>query len=269
MSEAPLRAAGNHVRTLIDSLDDIVYTLDVDQRHTGVYGRWVEKTGLTPEFFLGKTARDLFGLEAASIHEAANLRALNGETVIYEWSMPGREAAAYYQTAVSPLRDQQGAIVGIAGLGREITRQKQAEAALQQLNAELEQRVTDRTRELIDVNLRLAELDRLKTEFITRINQELRTPLTSITTYTELMTYGQPAKQERHIRGITEQAVRLRQLIESLLDLQQLHVGQIDVNLELVDLNDLVSAICAGQARRRARAAAGNTVGRRYARPVD
>lgn len=94
VSEALLRAAGNHFRTLIDSLDDIVYTLDVDQCHTGVYGRWIEKTGLTPEFFLGKTARDLFGPEAASIHEAANLRALNGETVNYEWSMPGKEADA-------------------------------------------------------------------------------------------------------------------------------------------------------------------------------
>ena len=50
-------------RSLASSFNDIIYTLDAQQRHTGVYGDWVEKTGLTPEFFLGKTARDIFGAE--------------------------------------------------------------------------------------------------------------------------------------------------------------------------------------------------------------
>ncbi len=129
-AEEALRESEERFRTLVHSMNDIVYMLDREQRHVGIFGRWLEKEGLSADFFLGKTARKLFGPERAVLHEAANARALAGENVVYNWSMPHPDGERYYQTSVSPLRNAQGAVVGIVGVGREITDLKRAETAL-------------------------------------------------------------------------------------------------------------------------------------------
>ncbi|MCJ7532884.1 MAG: PAS domain S-box protein, partial [Anaerolineales bacterium] len=78
-AEEALRQSEERFRTLVNSMDDIIFTLDREGRHTDVFGHWVEKAGLTPEVFLGKTVQEVLGNEAAIVHEAANQRALNGE----------------------------------------------------------------------------------------------------------------------------------------------------------------------------------------------
>lgn len=129
-AKVALQESEERFRTLINSMDDVVYTLDRQQRHVGVFGKWVKKQGLTPEYFLDRTAREIMGPENAAVHEAANRRALAGENVIYEWSMPTPSGTNYYQTSVSPLRDSQDEIVGVVGVGRDITANKRAEEAM-------------------------------------------------------------------------------------------------------------------------------------------
>lgn len=133
-----LRASEERFRSVVELMNDIVYTLDREQRHTGVSGPWVARSGLTPEFFLGRSARDIFSAEAAAVHEEANRRALAGEYVIYEWSTPGADGMRYFQTSLSPLHDADGTIVGVVGVGREITERKRQEQALLDAQAELQ-----------------------------------------------------------------------------------------------------------------------------------
>jgi diguanylate cyclase (GGDEF)-like protein/PAS domain S-box-containing protein len=142
-AEEKLRESEERFRTLVNSMDDIVYTLDRQQRHTGLYGEWVEKTGLTPEFFLGKSAQEIFGPEASKIHEEANSKALRGKTVVYEWSTETNDGVVHYQTSVSPLRNAKGIIFGIVGLGRDITQRKRSEEVIQQTNENLRERLEE------------------------------------------------------------------------------------------------------------------------------
>ncbi|MBZ0309057.1 MAG: PAS domain S-box protein, partial [Anaerolineae bacterium] len=97
-----LRQSDERFRELVNSTDDIVFTLDKDQRHTGIYGRWARFMGISLDMFLGKTAREIMGSSAAVIHEEANQQVLEGgESVIYEW----HDDNNYYQTSLSPLHD--------------------------------------------------------------------------------------------------------------------------------------------------------------------
>jgi two-component system, cell cycle sensor histidine kinase and response regulator CckA len=89
--------------------------------------------------FLGKTAGDIFGAEAAPIHEQANQRALAGENVVYEWMIRSPEGTRYFQTSLSPLHDSQEAIVGVVGIGREITERKREEEARLALERRLQE----------------------------------------------------------------------------------------------------------------------------------
>ncbi|MBD2185523.1 PAS domain-containing hybrid sensor histidine kinase/response regulator [Aerosakkonema funiforme] len=124
-----LQASEERFRTLVNSMQDIVFTLDREQRHTGVFGSWWEKTGVKPEFFLDKTPREILGEEAAAIHEEANQRALAGETAIYEWLFQSANGTEYCQTSVSPLRNGDGEVIGLVGVGRDITKLHRAEEA--------------------------------------------------------------------------------------------------------------------------------------------
>lgn len=128
-TEIALRASEEKFRLIMASMQDIVFTLDRDQKHTGVYGPWVQRAGFTPDYFLGKSAVELFGVEAGAIHAENNRKALAGEYVVYEWSAPGSGGRAYFQTSLSPIVSEAGEVIGIVGVGRNVTKQKAVEEA--------------------------------------------------------------------------------------------------------------------------------------------
>jgi PAS domain S-box-containing protein len=104
----------------------------------------------------------------------------------------------------------------------------------------LEQRVVERTRELAEANEQLKELDRLKSKFVSDISHELRTPITSLSLYLDLIERGNPEHAERYWGVLRKQTDRLNQLIEDILSLSRLQMGKIDFKLRPVDLNELV-----------------------------
>ena len=127
-----LRTSEEKFRAIIDSADDIVFTLDHQQRYTGVFGHWVEKMQRTPEYFLGHTAREILGGQDQYDSDSfeANQRALAGEIAGYESVLIEGWQTRYYYTIVSPLRNESGEITGVMGLGRDVTKFKQVEDAL-------------------------------------------------------------------------------------------------------------------------------------------
>lgn len=124
-----LQTSEERFRILVNSMQDIVFTLDREQRYTGVFGSWWEKTGTLPESCLGRTCREIFNPQTALIHQAANNRALAGETLVYEWSFESSVGIQYCQTSLSPLRDGYGETIGVVGVGRDITHLRRAEKA--------------------------------------------------------------------------------------------------------------------------------------------
>lgn len=145
-----LRESEDRFRLLVESVDDVVFRLDRDQRCVDIFGRWLEREGLRAEMFLGRTTRDIVGPAAAPLHEEANRRALAGERVVYEWEMARPRGIRHIQTSLAPLRNAEGEIIGVVGVDRDMTERFAAEREIQRLNGDLERRVSE-LQTLLDV----------------------------------------------------------------------------------------------------------------------
>jgi signal transduction histidine kinase len=108
---------------------------------------------------------------------------------------------------------------------------------------ELEQRVVERTRELAEANLRLTELDQLKSKFVSDVSHELRTPIANLKLYVELLQRGSAEKRAHYLTVLKQQAGRLTQLIEDILNRSRLELGGGRVTFGPVNLNYIVDQV--------------------------
>jgi signal transduction histidine kinase len=96
---------------------------------------------------------------------------------------------------------------------------------------------------LRDRNEALEEADRLKTAFVSNMSYELRTPLTSIAGFAEMMAAGYagqlPGIATEYVAAILESVSRLGALIDNVLDLTQSDTGSLLLAEEEVGLADL------------------------------
>ncbi len=110
---------------------------------------------------------------------------------------------------------------------------------VQDHNAELEQRVAERTRDLAGANERLKELDHLKDEFLSNVSHEFRTPLANIKLYLQLLARGRPEKRIEYLQTLQRETFRLETLIEDVLDLSQLDSRVTSFHCEPTNINYL------------------------------
>jgi signal transduction histidine kinase/HAMP domain-containing protein len=90
----------------------------------------------------------------------------------------------------------------------------------------------------------LAEVDRLKTEFLAVMSHELRTPLNTIIGFSKVLLKGLDGplteKQEQDLSIIHESGQHLLSLIRDILDVSQINAGQIELEIERVKLGKVI-----------------------------
>lgn len=89
----------------------------------------------------------------------------------------------------------------------------------------------------------LKELDRMKDRFVSNVSHELRTPLTNLKLYLSLLENGPPNKRHKYMETLGREADRLYQLIEDLLSLSRMDVGNLPIKCLPTDLNHLVQQL--------------------------
>jgi signal transduction histidine kinase len=86
------------------------------------------------------------------------------------------------------------------------------------------------------------KLARQKTDFVSNVSHELKTPLTSIRMFSELLAEGrvtEPAKQKSYLQIITAEAARLTRLINNVLDFSRMESGEKKYNFQPCDLAEV------------------------------
>jgi Na+/proline symporter/nitrogen-specific signal transduction histidine kinase len=118
-------------------------------------------------------------------------------------------------------------------------------AQIMEYSARLEaqsEELTRTARQLREANEKLTQLSVQKDSFLSQISHELRTPMTSIRAFSEILMDGDmpPDLARRHAGIIHDEAIRLTRLLDDLLDLSVLENGTVQLNLGLANLHEMI-----------------------------
>lgn len=116
-----LHSTENRFSGVVNALTDAIFTLDKKLRHTGLYGTWVERMGFQPQELLGKTPEEVFSSMDGRLHTEMAKKALLGKEMDYVWQTTLNGQYIEMHIKLTPLRDKEGVITGLLGVGRDIT----------------------------------------------------------------------------------------------------------------------------------------------------
>jgi PAS domain S-box-containing protein len=140
-SSATLAAERSTLRTIIDSLPDVIYVKDREGRFEVANQALAQMIGVaSPDALIGKTDLELFPRELATQYDADDRAIVESGVPLFDKEEPVQHAdgtSRWIVTTKVPLRDPQGRTIGLIGRGQDITERRRAEAERQRLQEEL------------------------------------------------------------------------------------------------------------------------------------
>lgn len=199
-----LRDSDQRFRSLVSAFDRAFFVVDPDLRVAGLFGRWVRSAGLKPGEWLGRTMEELFPANGGEPHTSNFRRALAGQDVTYEWdyTVPASGEVRRLRLHLSPMRDGDGSVSGIAGVAADITRRVRAEAEADALRAQM------------------AESERAQAlgKLVSGVAHELNNPLAAVLNFTEDLLHTEHDPERRAaLEVVRSQALRSRTIVRDLL----------------------------------------------------
>jgi PAS domain S-box-containing protein len=236
------RAGETAVRlaAIVNSSEDAIIGKTLD----GIITSWnpgAEKMfGYSAEEAIGQSVLMLFPPDSAHEEKEIRWRMSRGERVEqFETVRVGKDGKEIdVSITLSHIVDHDGKPIGLSKIARNITERKRAENEVYRLNAELEQRVIERTAQLEAANRELES-------FSYSVSHDLRAPLRAIDGFSQAVQedFGPqlPEEAQRFLKTIREGAQRMGVLIDDLLTFSRL--SRLPLARSAVDTNELVAAL--------------------------
>lgn len=229
--EQALRESEERFRLVIEEVRDYgIFALDPD----GVVTSW----NLGAERIKGWTAPEILGQhfsrfypdETRDFLPAQMLqRARDRGTVEDEgWRLRKDGSRFWANVVITSLHDDNGQVRGFAKVTRDMTERRRSEEALRMAREDA-----------IAANL-------AKSEFLSRTSHELRTPMSAILGFGQLLELDEETLSTPHraaVQQIMKAGRHLLSLINDLLDISSIEAGATDMSIEAVDLDDVVQEV--------------------------
>ena len=141
-AEKELQQSENHLRTLVQTIPDLVWLNDQDGVYLSCNREFERLFGATEDEIKGKTDFDFVDRELAEFfRENDNKTIASGKpTINEEWVVFAEDGhRCLLETIKTPMYDDQGALIGVLGIGRDITNRRLAEEEKIKLEAQLQQ----------------------------------------------------------------------------------------------------------------------------------
>jgi len=238
-AETALRESETRLRVLIDTIPDLVWLKDPEGVYLFCNLVFERLYGARQADIVGKTDYDFVDAQLADAFRAHDRKAIEAghPSSNEEWVTFAEDGyRALLETIKTPVRGPDGQLIGVLGISRDITALRETQEKLRKLNAELEQRVAERTAELQTVNLSLES-------FVYSVSHDLKTPLRGVEGYSRLLQADYAGKLDDEgrlfIGNIRTGVARMNELIDDLLAYSRMERRRLNAGpLELDHLLD-------------------------------
>jgi PAS domain S-box-containing protein len=238
-AEQALRESEEKLRQIASSLREVIWLRDAKTRHVlYVNSAFEELTGRTCESFYEDP-----DIVVNAIHPDDKERVIKALDQRLEGIPYNQEhrfihlngSVRWVASRSFPVRNEDGEVFRWTTIMEDITARKLAQEEVKRLNAELEQRVIERTAQLEAANKELEA-------FSYSVSHDLRAPLRHIDGFLELLrettTTTLDKKSQRYMTVISDSAKRMGLLIDDLLSFSRM--GRTEMSKSQVDLNELI-----------------------------
>ncbi len=256
----------NQLRTLIDNMPDNIYIKDRESRFIVANKKVATIMGSTPEEVINKTDFDFYTHDLASQYyedEQTIMKTLEPKINYEEPGLDEQGNRVIVSTTKVPLINKDGEVVGIVGIGRDITKTKRIEIQLrkrtedlQETNQLLEERqeeIQQQAEELAaqadnlrKINDELERLNRTKDKFFSIIAHDLRNPFHAIIGFSELLTKEYHSMNDQQKIGLLElinvSSEGAFNLLENLLQWARTQTDKIKYSPENIDISEVINA---------------------------
>jgi PAS domain S-box-containing protein len=254
-----------YLESIISSITDSLIVVNPDATLRSVNKATLDLLGYREDELIGQPVKIIFLQEEESIlHKYfqkiidAGVRYNIGLTLL---TKQGKAIPVNFSGA---LMQQDGKIIGIVGVARDIRQIMAIISDLEKKEAELEERSKTLTRmqramlhimddldiakkEMHKVNKELQTLDGLRSDFVSTVSHELRTPLTTMKEFASIILDEIPGKltkeQKEYMDIISGNIDRLARLINNLLDISKIESGRVELKRALVDIPNLANSV--------------------------
>ncbi|MBN2057613.1 MAG: PAS domain-containing sensor histidine kinase [Candidatus Saganbacteria bacterium] len=223
------RDANSRARMFLEASPFAFFTIDTQGNHVYVSPGIEQLSGYSADEFLRGLVKPEKYIHEEDLQKFMKFysEALSGQKGEVDFRLIRKDGNIIWVALYSkPLYDVEGKLVGVQAIERDITERKKAEMEL-------------------ETNI---EKDQLRTEFMSLISHELRTPVTPIQGYTDMLVSEKVgplnAQQKDCLHVIKSNSKRLLDLIDSVLDISRVEYGKpIEVKKEPVSLNGIISEV--------------------------
>lgn len=208
---------------IIESSDDAIVSKTLDGRITSWNPGAVRLFGYAPEEIIGKPIMTIVPPELHDEELGVLAQLRRGERVEHfettRLAKDGRRIEV--SLMVSPVRNEEGNVVGVSKIARDIGERKRAERLLR-------------------------EAERHKDEFLAVLAHELRNPLAPLRNAAELLCRQSPDARTQMACEIMDRQLRqMTRLVDDLLDVSRIAAGRVELDIDLVDIGQLLGMAAA------------------------
>jgi PAS domain S-box-containing protein len=229
-----LSAANQFLDSVIENIPNMIFVKDAkDLRFIRFNLAGEELLGFSRDDLIGKNDFDFFPADQAKQFIAADrdtLRNRNLVDILEETIDTRAKGSRLLHTKKIPILDATGEPAFLLGISEDITEAKKTQEALVVAQDEAER------------------ANRAKSQFLANMSHELRTPLNAILGFSELLSDDttdrfDDATRRRFLDQIHSSGQHLLQLINDILDLSKVEAGQMELQLEPVELGNLIAEV--------------------------